>query len=515
MAATTRPQPMSDLVGYAPTAIDRAISYLWPTVGYRRERDRIGIMALRDYQSSLSSRRTKNWLTTNSSGNAEAERGARISRARARDLVRNGAWGSKIERVIVSHTIGTGIVAKITNRSKARADRAADTWKQWAETTACDAQGKRNLYGLQELWMATIARDGGVLIVREVDTKAKPIPLKLRTLEVDHLDTSRDGLQDNGNRTLQGIEYDSKGLPVGYWLFDDHPGDRVSFKTLSRSRRIDAERVLHVFDAKRPGQGQGITWFAPVMFRIRDADDYADAQLLKQKMSACFVAFLTDPEGNGSKTNSPVTEKLEPGAIEILPVGRSIEFAEPPSVENYDKYMSAVLHEIAAGVGISYEALTGDLGQTSFSSGRMGWLEMHRNIESWRWNMFIPQALDPVSKWFAQLFFVTTGESSDLIFRWTPPRREMIDPKAETAAISAAIRAGLMTLPEAQREFGYDPDEMLDEIAESNSKLDAKKIILDSDPRKTTAQGQLQADPNEDKEVDETLRALRKRVSGE
>lgn len=505
----------NDIIGYAPNVLDRAISYVAPTWGYKRERDRFGILALRDYQAAVGNRRTKNWIATNSSGSAEAERGAKVSRARARDLVRNGAWARKIERTIVSHTIGTGIVAKIENRSKARATRATEVWKQWAETTACDAYGRRNIYGLQELWMATIARDGGVLILREVDAKQKPIPLKLRTLEVDHLDNSKDGLQENGNRTYQGIEYDPRGLPVAYWLFDDHPGDRVNYKQLSRSRKVDAERVLHVYDSSRPGQAQGITWFAPVMFRIRDADDYADAQLLKQKMSACFVAFLTDVEGNGTKTNAPITEKLEPGAIEILPNGRNVTMAEPPSVEGYDAYMSAVLHEIAAGVGLSYEALTGDLSKTSFSAGRMGWLEMHRNVESWRWNMFIPQALDPVSKWFAQIFFVTTGEASDLVFKWTPPRRDMIDPKAETEAVKGAIRAGLTTLPEAQRELGYDPDDMLDEIKQSNDKLDKNQIILDSDPRKTTAQGQLQADPNEEKEVDETLRALRKRVAGE
>lgn len=504
-----------DIVGYEPNVLDRTISYLAPTWGFKRERDRFGILAMRDYQASVQNRRTKNWIATNSSGSAEAEKGARMSRARARDLTRNSAWARKIERTLVSHIIGTGIVAKITNRSKARADRAAEAWKMWADTTACDAEGRRNFAGLQELWTATVARDGGVLILREIDQKQKPIPLRLRTLEVDHLDTSRDGLQADGKRVYQGIVYDDRGIVVGYWLHDDHPGDRVSFKTLTSSKFVAAERVLHVYDSQRPGQGQGVTWYAPVLFRIRDADDYADAQLLKQKMSACFVAFLTDVEGNSTKANSPITEKLEPGAIEILPAGRNVEFATPPSVEGYDAYMTSVLREIAAGMGISYEAMTGDFSKTNFSAGRMGWLEMHRNIESWRWNLFIPQALDPVARWFAQIFFVATGEASDLVFHWTAPRREMIDPKAETEALKSAIRAGLMTLPEAQREFGYDPDELLDEIEESNKKLDAKKIILDTDPRKTTGQGQLQADPSAEKEVDDTLRAVRKRLAGE
>jgi capsid protein len=47
-----------------------------------------------------------------------------------------------------------------------------------------------------------------------------------------------------------------------------------------------------------------------------------------------------------------------------------------------------------------------------------------------------------------------------------------------------------MTLPEAIREQGQDPDAHLAEIAEANAKLDELKIVLDSDPRRTSAGGQ-------------------------
>ena len=43
---------------------------------------------------------------------------------------------------------------------------------------------------------------------------------------------------------------------------------------------------------------------------------------------------------------------------------------------------------------------------------------------------------------------------------------------------------------------GYDPDEVFEEIAEDNKKLDKLGIVLDSDARKVTNGGMLQQDPD-------------------
>lgn len=73
----------------------------------------------------------------------------------------------------------------------------------------------------------------------------------------------------------------------------------------------------------------------------------------------------------------------------------------------------------------------------------------------------------------------------------------MIEPDKEALAYSRMIRNGVMTLGEALREQGRDPDEHLEEYAATNKKLDALGIVLDSDPRQTTAAGQAQMDPAE------------------
>ncbi|MGY6695371.1 MAG: hypothetical protein ACXIUW_04985 [Roseinatronobacter sp.] len=49
---------------------------------------------------------------------------------------------------------------------------------------------------------------------------------------------------------------------------------------------------------------------------------------------------------------------------------------------------------------------------------------------------------------------------------WTPPKRALIDPNKEVRAVIEQIDAGLTSRQRAQRELGYDPDTIRQEIAE-------------------------------------------------
>ena len=53
-----------------------------------------------------------------------------------------------------------------------------------------------------------------------------------------------------------------------------------------------------------------------------------------------------------------------------------------------------------------------------------------------------------------------------------------------------AVRAGVMTLKEAIARQGYEPAQVLAEIAAVNAELDALGITLDTDPRRSTRTGQ-------------------------
>lgn len=74
--------------------------------------------------------------------------------------------------------------------------------------------------------------------------------------------------------------------------------------------------------------------------------------------------------------------------------------------------------------------------------------------------------------------------------RFIGPVLESLDPKAETAATVARIRAGLMSRAEAVSRSGWNVQQIDSEIAADNARADALGLKLDSDPRATTLQGQ-------------------------
>ena len=262
------------------------------------------------------------------------------------------------------------------------------------------------------------------------------------------------------------------------------------------SQPVPATNVLHLFDRLRPGQVRGVPWFAPVILKLRDLDEYDDAELVRKKIEACFAAFVTgadDEETLGSAATDAEgrrVESFEPGMIEYLAPGKDVKFATPSTSGGYAEYMRVQLHAIAAGVGLTYELLTGDLSQVNYSSIRAGLLEFRRRMEALQWQLLVPGLCRPVwQRFVATAQAIGALPSGQLEAEWTAPRFEAVDPLKDVQADILAVRAGLMTLKEAIARQGYDPGHVLAEIGATNAELDALGIVLDTDPRKATKTG--------------------------
>ena len=364
--------------------IERAIATVSPEWGLKRTRARTALEHLRRYEAAAYSRRTESWRATSSSQNNETNGAISTLRNRSRDLVRNNAWAKKAVEVIANNVVGTGIRPKIIVDGKQAQRKLSLAWKQWAETTDCDITGRLNFYGLQYLIMKTVAESGECIIVRRRRNTPGKIPFQLQVLEGDfipHTYNYYPKASGEGKFTLMGIEFDDNDRRTGYWMYRKHPGDIYNFGT---PEWADADEIIHVYQVERPGQIRGIPLGVSAMLRLKDFDEYEDAQLVRQKIAACYSVFITDPLGEAGARQTPVDERVEPGMVYTLDPGKEVTFATPPGAEGYDSYTKNVLRAVAAGYGVTYEALTGDLSNVNFSSGRMGWLEFHRNVTSWQ-----------------------------------------------------------------------------------------------------------------------------------
>ena len=496
---------------------DKVVGFFSPRALLRRQKAKIYNSYLsRKYEAADGGRRTDGWITTGGTANAEIAGSKIRARNRSRDLVRNNPYAARAIQVIANNVVGRGIKTQIKLDTRAKIStkekRVNDIWRAWANSTACDFEGIHNLAGIQRLLMRAVPESGDVLVrIRRTQrrfvtgTNGKKLeipPIQLQILEGDFIATNQiNRVLDNGNVIIEGVEIEPGGKVAAYHLFKNHPGNiNINIQNTFDTVRVDASEILFLYRVDRPGQLTGMPWLSPIILRLRDFDLYEDAQLKKQQCAAMFVAFIHDLEGidadEEAAEETEIGEKMEPGLMEILPPGKDIKFADPPIVNDYKEYTSVILRSIASGLGITYESLTGDLSDVNFSSARMGWLEMQRNIDTWRENIMINQFLAPVFNWFKDSLVLIGEDVPNARAVFTAPKREMIDPTKEISAMKLAVRNGFKTLSQAVSELGEDADTHFAQYAEDMQMLDDLGLILDSDPRQRDNAGK----PNTEKE---------------
>lgn len=497
------------------TRMDRLIAEVAPKYAMRRVHTRwaMGEMMghVRAYEAAKLGRRTDGWIATGTSANAEIGPQLARLRNRSRELVRNNPFAAKAVRVLASKIIGKGITprcaGKDTNGEEIAVDVrqcAKDDWARFSDH--CDPDGLLDFYGLQKLAVRSTVESGGALL----QLLPRPshfnlhVPLQVRVLEADYIDMGKTCDVKGGGVVIQGVEYDTFGRRVAYWLFDQHPGD--GFTSIGRrynSVRVDARYILPVMDIIRPGQVHGVPWMAPAAMKFRDVGDLEEARIVKKKIEACFVAFVTRTgDGAGSPLGATPTtdtkgrriESMSPGLIQHLEPGENVEFGKPSGSEGDADFLILQLHGIAAGTGCTYSQLTGDTRGSNFASFKTANIDIWGFVDDWQQFMAIPQMCRPVWREVDNLL-VAMGKRRMPHPRavWTSPERPLVDPARDGKAIDQSIRAGRLSLPAAIQATGRDPEEVLAEIDAANKLLDSYGLILDTDPRRTAAAGTAQA----------------------
>lgn len=483
------------------TRLDRWLLQVAPQRALARVRARALAETLltRHYEGGQRGYRSDHWQRSASDANAANATALHTLRNVAHDLVRNNPWARRGKQIVSNHAVGWGIQATPVRAGRRARKQAAEAWRRWFESKQCDVAGQLNGYGLQRLAIDTVVESGEVLVRRYYTPGRRDLalPLQLQILEPDYLDTSRDGMRTTaGHQILQGVEFDPRGRRVAYYLFPEHPGSshHLTSRTLSASQRVPASDVVHLYSIDRPGQVRGPSWYAPVIVKFKDYDEYEDALLFKQKIAACLTAFVTDADGAGVVMGPRVagsaitTETLSPGMIIDLPVGKDVTMVSPPAVPD-GAFDTRILRAAAVGLGVTYEDLTGDYSGVNFSSARMARLSHWANVYDWQWNMIVPRLCDPIWGWAMEAAEIAGVIAERPEATWTPAPMPVIEPDREARADILRVRSGQATFSQVLRERGIDPETHWHEYAADMARLDADAIVLDSDARRTTQAG--------------------------
>lgn len=423
------------------------------------------------YEAATQGRRLGSWATTRDAINSVWYQSADQLVARSRDIARKDGWASKAIDEWVCNAVGNGIKPQSLHPTTATKEKIQALWSQFV--LEADSSGLTDFYGLQALAFRSMVEGGEVFARKHIMAKEDglAVPLQLQLIETEQLPfyLARPTPETpSGNVVRASIEFNPKGRRTAYYFYKQHPGERLFYATDQALMRVPAEEIMHLFRPLRPGQLRGIPWMANALVRLWELDQYDDAELLRKKFAAMMMAFIVrtnpddpflpnakdeetndaDPNGtvpNGDQQGIQVAQ-LEAGTMQELEPGEDVKFTEPADVGgNYEAFERIQLLRIAAGLGLPYDMLTGDLSQTSYSSIRAGILSFRRLCEQIQYSVFIHQFCRPV--WIAFLEQAAlTGklEARDyqanreqyLAVEWHTPKWAWVDPDKDVSAES-------------------------------------------------------------------------------
>lgn len=422
-----------------------------------------------------------------------AQLGARRTLAeRARYYSANHPLAASGVEAWVSALVGTGI--KPQSAHPDAAVRALINAKFEASTDHTDPEGAQDHYAQQALAVRRMVIDGECFALLENTTGG----LCVRLIDAEQIDGALHRELPGGARITAGIEFTATGRRVAYWMFEDRPG--LPTMRGYQAVRVSAQDVLHLYRLDTPGQVRGISWFAPVLLRLLEHDQSIDAQLTRQKLSAMLTGFVidanTDAFSGENKGNGQLEVSLEPGTMQRLDPGQDVKFSDPANVgAEVLGFFTMTAREIAAGLGVPYETLTGDLSGVNYSSIRAGLVQFRRRVEAIQHHTVVHQFVRPIWRRFVTTEILrgrinAPGFERDpeayLAATFYPPKQDWVDPAKDVDAELAAIAGGLKSRRQSVAERGMDLEVLDAEIAADARRATAMGLDFSATQKKGT-----------------------------
>ena len=473
----------------------------------------------------------KKYNSESLSPKSDIELNRKLLRERSRDLTMNAPIATAAINSARTSCVGSGLVPKpkidyeFLGMAKEEAVQLQRKIKKefaiWAETTLCDTCDLNNFYELQQIAFNDWLKNGEefVLIEYEKDMECMPYQLRLRLVSADRISTpdSLDGDYDGYDKVLpdkniimNGVEIDSKGKVVAYYVCSNFPGE-YSLKNpkwkriVKRGKHTGNPNILHIFNAEIAEQYRGVPFLAPVITTIKQITRYTEAEIMAAVINSMFAIFVSSDEEEPVEGFSgeddedwhlPGQEdredeiKLGSGIINFLKKGEKVEAVETKHpAGNYDAFVQAMANMIGAALEIAPEILMKKFTK-NFSASKGALNETWRSFKMRR-KWFVDDFCQQVYElWFAEAVskgrIQAPGFFTDPLIRksytnatWNGPAQGCLEPTKEVAAAVTRIENGLSTREdECAAINGSDFEDNIRTLANENARLvDAKKIF--------------------------------------
>lgn len=477
----------------------------------------------------------KNWIPRRLAGRqASAMQRAQIVE-RSVDLTNNDPHASGIVDTFAATVMGSGLVphpaldSDILGMEK-QAVRDLQkkqvviyqNWFPWA-----DAGGRMTFGGIQYLVMRNLMQYGEYLtLLHMIKDPVRPYSLVCRVLNPMRLKTPVDKINDPD--IIDGVEIGKFGAPKAYWIKKSGPGILDSaLPDISRNfLRIPVRaghrwKILHGFVSQDPEQVRGMPFFAPAMKYLRDLNDFLDAELVSNIVTAAFSMFIETGTGDptdmaawlASRTETRLNadnesedtryQELIPGGIMYGQTGQkphTISASRPGAT--FEPFTKTIKKAIALSLNIPYPVLFKDVEGVNFAGFRSAMLDAWRVFMYHRTRMG-QQFCQPINIMLQEEAYLRGDLPVEMEFYdnmwqltrcdWRGSPKGDIEPVKAVTADLKAIEGRIKTRAQAITERGGDYRSTIEQIEEEEEDLKSKGLLPKPDSGKANKENNAQA----------------------
>ena len=351
-------------------------------------------------------------------------------------------------------------------------------WREWTRSENCDITGQQTFEEMQAMLLRRKIVDGEILVKKVIDRKSR-FPLKLQVIKSDLLSQYLIRAPKTNNVIRSGIELNDQLRPLAYWIDKKTPDGYTEYDP----DRVRADEIIHLWTRTQPDQIRGMSDLTPIIKRLKDTQDYLDAETVAAKIAACFSVFITTQTGapgtvgrigNTKDAESKRLQSIRPGMIKYLAPGETVTTANPSrGIASAKDYVSIQERLAGAGLGLSYELMSRDFNSSSFSAARQGMLEDRKTFEPIQQFLSAHLCMPIYREWLDTCVLAGVLDIPDYFsnreayqtVEWVTPGWSWIDPQKEVSADISAIQNGGKTLSQWCAERGYDWREQLEQMA--------------------------------------------------
>lgn len=425
--------------------------------------------------------------------------------ARSREQWSNNDYVRAFIRLVRQNVVGP---LGVTMQAKAETPRGKmdveanaaieAAWLEWGKKGNCDVTGKLSWRESQCLAAETTARDGEFIIRKVYGNDAGPFGFAIQFIDPQRLPVRFERAQNkDGSFIRHGIEYSRYGRAVAYHFTSTDNSD-PDYHTYGGNGfiRVPAEEIIHEFIHEMVGQRRGLPWASTSLFRLHHLQGFEDAAVQNARAGATKMGFIEWESGFGPEaeddTDIAAGISAEPLSFHELPEGAKFkEFAPQYPNGEFQPFHKAMLRGAAAGMGVLYNNMAGDLEGVNFSSIRQGTLderEHWKELQQWLIEAMTSAVYGEWLKYCLLSGRIITKNGKTLPadklnnyrkVSWQPRRWQWIDPRADVVAAISSIRAGLTSISQVIRDQGRDPETVFKEWAADIEAMKAAGIADD------------------------------------